>query len=115
MKHCYVFVSGELLIQREYSFVTTFICHDTFPEEKHIQFGCDAGLCVLNGDGIVGAKQVPENNLHYFGFYFSEERLGSLLKDLNVLFQYFQLYILFLKFEDYAKHVYSCNSYKYVI
>lgn len=115
MKHCYVFVSGELLIQREYSFVTTFICRDTFPEEKHLQFGCDAALCVWKGDGIVGEKQVPENKLHYFGFYFLRERLSSLLKDLNVLFQYFQLYILFLKFEDYAKHVYSCNSYKYVI
>lgn len=118
MKHYYVFVSGELLIQREYGFVTTlttFICHDTFPEEKHIQIACDATLCVWKGERIVGGKQVPENYLHYFDFCFLEERLDNLLKDLNVLFQYFQLYILFLKFEDYAKHVYSCNSYKYVI
>lgn len=29
---------------------------------------------------------MPENYLHYFGFYFLEERLDNLLKDLNVLF-----------------------------
>lgn len=46
MKRYYVFVSGELLIQGEYGFVTTFICHDTFPEEKHLQIGCDAALYV---------------------------------------------------------------------
>lgn len=115
MRNYYVFVSGELLIWTEYSFVTTFICHETFPEGKHIRVGCDTALCMWKGERSVRGKQVPENYLGYFDFYFPEERLDNLLKDLNVLFQYFQLYILFLKFEDYTKHVYSCNSYKYVI
>lgn len=80
MKHYYVFMSSELLIQREYSFVTTFICHDTFPEGKHIQIGCDAALCVWKGERTMGGKWVPENYLDYFDFYFSEERLDNFLE-----------------------------------
>lgn len=56
MKHYHVFVSSELLIQREYSFITTFICHDTFPEEKHIQIGYDAALCVWKWEKDCGKK-----------------------------------------------------------